>query len=119
MLTFLLNQGGMAGEHMGRMMHGGMRGGMFLGGLFSLLWTVLIVLAVLWVVRNWGSIRTSLSNGLSQVAATAQPASPIVTSSQTPLEILQIRYAKGEINREEYQAMRQDLLGEAPAAPAA
>jgi putative membrane protein len=32
-------------------------------------------------------------------------------TSQTPLEILKARYARGEINREEYEKMRRDLEG--------
>ena len=32
-------------------------------------------------------------------------------TSQTPLEILEARYARGEITREEYNQMRQDLEG--------
>ena len=30
-------------------------------------------------------------------------------ASQTPAEILKARYARGEITREEYEQMRQDL----------
>ena len=30
-------------------------------------------------------------------------------TSQTPLELLKARYARGEINREEYEQMRLDL----------
>jgi putative membrane protein len=32
-------------------------------------------------------------------------------ASQTPLEILKARYARGEISREEYDQMRRDLEG--------
>ena len=32
-------------------------------------------------------------------------------TSQTPLEILKVRYARGEITREVYDQMRQDLEG--------
>jgi putative membrane protein len=32
-------------------------------------------------------------------------------TSQTPLEILKARYARGEITREEYEQMRRDLEG--------
>jgi putative membrane protein len=32
-------------------------------------------------------------------------------TSQTPLEILKARYARGEISREEYEKMRRDLEG--------
>lgn len=32
-------------------------------------------------------------------------------TSQTPLEILDARYARGEVTREEYEQVRQDLEG--------
>jgi uncharacterized membrane protein len=32
-------------------------------------------------------------------------------TSQTPVEILKVRYARGEIRREEYDQMRHDLEG--------
>ena len=32
-------------------------------------------------------------------------------TSQTPFEILKARYARGEISREEYEQMHQDLEG--------
>ncbi len=32
-------------------------------------------------------------------------------NSETPLEILKARYARGEIGREEYEQMRRDLEG--------
>jgi putative membrane protein len=34
---------------------------------------------------------------------------PIQSSQQTPMEILNTRYARGEISREEYQQLRSDL----------
>lgn len=34
---------------------------------------------------------------------------PSRPAGQTPLEILQARYARGEISREEYEALRRDL----------
>jgi len=98
------------------MMRGGRGGGFLLGGLMSLLWTVLIVLAVLWVVRNWSQI----TGYVRRTASSVQASTPAVASLQTPLEILQTRYAKGEINREEYENIRRDLTGETspPEAPA-
>lgn len=32
-------------------------------------------------------------------------------TSETPVDILKARYARGEINREEYERMHQDLEG--------
>jgi putative membrane protein len=37
--------------------------------------------------------------------------SGIVTKEETPLEILKRRYAKGEINQEEFKNMRTELQG--------
>jgi uncharacterized membrane protein len=79
----------------------------------SVLWTVLIVLAVLWVTRNWGSIK-----GYAQrTASSLQSSVTSSATSQAPLEILQTRYAKGEITREEYEAIRRDLVGEPKSNP--
>jgi len=91
--------------------HGG--GGFLLGGLMSVLWTVLIVLAVLWVTRNWSRIKEYAQRTASSLTPSSSAA------SQAPLEILQIRYAKGEITREEYEAIRRDLAGEPAPAPTA
>ena len=94
---------------------GGHGGGFMVGGLMSVLWTVVIVLAVLWVTRNWDSIKGYANRAASSLKVGSAPV------SQAPLEILQMRYAKGEITREEYDTIRRDLTGEpAPAAaPAA
>lgn len=90
----------------------GGHGGFFLGGLGSMLWTVLIVLAVLWVTRNWDKIKGYASRTASSFKSTS------ASVAQAPLEILQTRYAKGEITREEYETIRGDLMGEPAAAPA-
>lgn len=68
----------------------GMIGGMFL------FWTALVVLAVL-LIRSLFK-----SNG-----------SPNNSTAERPLsarEILEHRYARGEINQEQYQSMLRDLL---------
>ena len=105
---------GGAAQMGGHMMGGGP--GFLLGGLVHIVWTALIVLAVLWVVRNWSWISSSLRRSASAI----QIGSSAGSVAQTPLEILQTRYAKGEITRDEYESIRRDLVGEAPAAaPAA
>lgn len=87
-------------------------GGFLFGGLLSVLWTVVIVLAVLWVTRNWSSITSYFRRTATSLKSSSAP-----VSTQTPLEILQTRYAKGEITREEYETIRRDLTGEPAAAP--
>ena len=95
-------------------MHGGYGGGFFLGGLLTAFWAALIVLGVLWIVRNWSNISAATRRAASNLQTGTPAASPV----QTPLEIVQSRYAKGEISREEYENIRRDLVGEAPPAQA-
>lgn len=57
-----------------------------------------VVLLVVWLVR-----RASPGSSNPSIAS-MQSSSP-----QTPREILQVRYARGEITREEYQQMLEDL----------
>ncbi len=75
-------------------------GGMILGGLMMLLfWGVIIALVVF-------AVRALTRSGSGQ---TTPPAgSPGETRDQA-LEILRERYARGEITKDEYTTMRQDL----------
>ncbi len=76
-------------------------GGMFLGWVFLLLFLVLIGSVLgggIWLLSRSGSsgpVRTQQSRE---------------TPGEDPLEILRRRYARGEITREEYQSMREDLM---------
>ncbi len=101
---------------MGDMMHGG-HGGFFFGGLMTAVWAAIIVLLVLWIAKNWSSPKNPIP-GFFQRASTAVQANIGKSATQTPLEILQVRYAKGEINRDEYEMIRRDLTGEAPSVEA-
>jgi putative membrane protein len=87
------------------MMGGGMDWGwgwMFSGGLMMVLfWGVLIALVVL-AVRGLTGGASSTTND-THVGATRREA------GAPPLEILQARYARGEISREEYETIRRDL----------
>ncbi|MDO8514014.1 MAG: SHOCT domain-containing protein [bacterium] len=65
---------------------------MGLGGiwmLFNVLWWVVVVAAIIWLVRRF--FGTSRSGGGS------------------PLDILKGRYAKGEIDKEEFESKKKDL----------
>jgi putative membrane protein len=115
-MLYLLNSpmGNVAAQGLMRGGPGGHGGGFLLGGLMSLLWTVLIVLAVLWVTRNWSTIKENIRRATSSLQSSSGGA-----TSQAPLEILQTRYAKGEITREEYETIRRDLTGQPAPTPAA
>ena len=84
------------------MMSGGMDWGwgwMFSGGLLMLLWWGgLMVLAVL-VLRG---LAGGFLNNANRDSTPPQ-------TGPTPLEILQARYARGEISQEEYQHMKATL----------
>jgi putative membrane protein len=69
-------------------------GGMWLGPLFMIGWLALLVALVVLVVRWLG--------GAAPTGARPE---------RTAREILDERYARGEIDREEYQRRRQDIDG--------
>lgn len=66
------------------------------GGMFMmLLWTALLVIAIVWIVRALQA--KNANNGIHQ-------------STETALDIVKKRYARGEISKEEYEALKKDLL---------
>jgi putative membrane protein len=71
---------------------------MFIGIFVMLLFWGIIITIVFFAVNSL--IRSSQSGG---------PREEPPRERQTPLEILQERYARGEINRQEYKEMRDDL----------
>ena len=90
-------------------MIGGMMNGFGFGG-FGLIGMILnlvvttglivgIVLLVVWLVRRFAP--SQQGTAISAYRPETQP---------TPQEILQVRYARGEISREEYQQMLSDLI---------
>jgi putative membrane protein len=66
---------------------------MFLGLLFMIFWLAIGVAAVVFAARWWF---TTFGLGPSR---------------RTPREILDERYARGEIDREEYQRRCEDIAG--------
>ena len=73
-------------------------GGMFLGFLFLLLFLGGLALLIGLVI--WAVVRSS-----GRRARWERP----VASHEKPLETLRRRYAQGELPREEYLAMKEDL----------
>jgi putative membrane protein len=76
-------------------------GGMFIGLIVLVLFLVLIGVAVIGGI--WLISRGTGSDGLDFGQRSAPP-------REDPLEILKQRYARGEITREEYETMREDLM---------
>jgi len=69
--------------------------------IFGLLLMVLVVVGIVWLVRQLSS------NGDRSVAQQGPPSSGPGAGSAR--EELDRRYARGEISREEYRTMRDDL----------
>ena len=76
-------------------MFGGMNGGwgMGFGGLFMILFWIVVIVGVVVLVK-WVLDQSSADKG---------------SRDKSALEILRERYARGEINREEYEQKRRDL----------
>lgn len=70
-------------------------GGMMLGGFLMIVFWVLVIVGGVWLVV------TLVRNNTSSI--------PTLNSGQTPLAVLQLRYAKGEITKEQFDQMRRDL----------
>lgn len=67
--------------------------GMGFGWLFMLAFWILIIAGVVYLVKL-------VAGGEKR------------TAGETPLDILKKRYAKGEVTREEYEKMKDDLKGD-------
>jgi len=73
--------------------YGMMDGGWFIGGIFMLLFWVVLILGVFYLVRMLiGQSKPSVSK-----------------TEDTALEILQKRYARGEISHDEFEKMKKNL----------
>jgi putative membrane protein len=86
--------------------HGGYEGAFILGTVLRFVALVLIIAAIVYLVRAFLQSR--------QRAWT--PPGP---SRSPALDELDMRYARGEVTRDEYFARRADLMGAAPPAPPA
>ena len=88
------------------MMHGfGFYGGynwigMIVGGIFTLIILVLLILLIIWVIRR---LSGHYAGGYHYMHAGGPSGGP------SAKEILQTRYAKGEITQEQYQQMLAEI----------
>lgn len=76
----------------------GFGGGMGFGGIGMLLFWGLVIIGVVLLARRFGAGPSS--------------SSAAVPTGKTPLDILGERYAKGEIDKDEYEQKRRDLSGD-------
>jgi len=92
----LAQTGRYGGWHMGPGMMGGWGMGWF-GGIFMIAFWILILVGLVFFVR-WLIQSTSRNRAIGNVESRA-------------IDILKERYAKGEIDKDEFDSKRKDLLG--------
>lgn len=63
-------------------------------------WLMMILVVVFWLL---------VIGGVVWLVVWLAGRTNLRSTSETPLEILKMRYARGEITREEYERMRQEL----------
>ena len=76
------------------MMHNGFMNGGWGGAVFQILFLVIIIIAVVWAIKYF--------SGQRQIGSTP--------SGDSALEILKRRYANGEIDKEEFEQKKKDLM---------
>ena len=76
--------------------HDGFIGGGLFGGLFELLFWALVIYGIVWIVRHHSR-------------CTHHGACGHHSAQNSALEILRERYAKGEIQKEEFESKKKDL----------
>ena len=84
-----------------------MGAGMGMGWIGMLLFWGLVIAGIVTLVR-WAGARSGTGSGAQ---SGAPPPSSAAAPARTPLLILQERYARGEIERDEYEIKRRDLSG--------
>jgi len=75
------------------MQNGG--GSMWFGGGFMWIFWVIIIIAIVWAVKSMTKTSSTQSDDLKD--------------TDSPLEILNKRYAQGEIDKEEFENKKKDL----------
>ena len=93
----LAQQGGSGNWHMGPGMMGGYGMMGWFGGIFSLIVWILIIVGLILLIK-W------------LVQSTKTEPGPSARQTSSALEILKERYARGEIDKQEFEEKKKDLL---------
>lgn len=68
-----------------------------------------MIFGSLMMILFWGGLVAVLVLAVRGLTSTGAGSQEMRPQSQTPLQILQTRYAKGEIDRQEYERMRSEI----------
>lgn len=92
-------------------MMGGMMGGSGFGGFgtFGLISGILNLVITVGVIAGIVALAIWLVRRLGQESGVPTSAKSLTVEGPSPREILQARYARGEIDRDEYQQIFSDL----------
>jgi len=77
------------------------------GGIIWFL--IVIAILVLIVVAIWAIIRNARRHDAATQSAGAGTPMVVQSRSNAALDILQERYARGEVNKDEYEQIKRDL----------
>lgn len=78
----------------------GMMGPWMMGG-FGGMWFMPIFMIIFWGLVIWGIV--------ALVRSVSEPRSSDASKSESALDVLKRRYARGEINKEEFEEKKKDL----------
>ncbi len=76
-------------------------------GIFELV--IILLMILFWALIIGGAIWLVVTLSRGRQGGSMPQGSSNAVAAQTPLDILRMRYAKGEISKEQFEQMRRDI----------
>ena len=80
---------------------------MFFGGFFMIIFWVVVIFFAVWLVREMSGTHKKQDGSAHHGNLSSR--ADLTTGHRTALDILNERYAKGEIDRKEFEEKKKDL----------